>query len=65
MLALAVFYDAKAKANDQPLMWALLVGFLGLVPGMIYLCMHKNPDRKRMYCMKCGRMHQMPLSVRP
>ena len=65
MLALAVFYDAKAKANEQPLMWALLVGFLGLVPGIIYLCMRKNPDSKMIYCMKCGMMHKMSLPACP
>lgn len=65
MLALAVFHDAKAKANEQPLMWALLVGFLGLVPGIVYLCMRKNPDSKMIYCMKCGTMHKMSLPACP
>ena len=65
MLALAVFHDAKAKANEQPLMWALLVGFLGWIPGIIYLCMRKNPDSKMIYCMKCGAMHKMSLPACP
>ena len=61
MLALAVFYDAKARGNSEPLMWALLVGLLGLVPGVIYLCMRDSAKNRMIVCPQCHAVHAIGL----
>ena len=38
LLGLATYNDAKARGNSDPAMWGLLVGILGWIPGIVYLC---------------------------
>lgn len=54
MLALAVYNDAKSKWNPNAVMWAVLVGILGLIPGIIYLCVRNEPLKKIYVCQNCG-----------
>lgn len=37
LFAIAVYFDAMANEIESPMLWTLLVGFLGLIPGLIYL----------------------------
>ena len=62
MLALAVYNDAKSKWNPNAVMWAVLVGILGLIPGIIYLCVRNEPLKKIYVCHNCGWGN--PLSAR-
>lgn len=59
LLGLATYNDAKARRNDSPAMWGLLVGFLGLIPGIIYLCLRNEGSRRMIPCVKCGWYIQM------
>lgn len=61
LFALAVYYDARANGNPSSAAWALLVGFLGLIPGVIYLCVRRNPGGRLIYCGKCGAVHPISL----
>lgn len=54
LFAVAAYYDAKAKLNQNALMWGLLIGFLGLIPGIVYLCVRNNPAQEFVRCAKCG-----------
>ncbi len=54
LFAVAAYNDARSKMNQNALMWALLIGFLGAIPGIIYLCIRNNPVREFVTCMKCG-----------
>ena len=54
MLALAVYNDAKSKWNANAVMWAVLVGILGLIPGIVYLCVRNEPLKKIYACHNCG-----------
>lgn len=56
LVALAVYFDARSKSNRDAVMWALLVGFLGLIPGIIYLCI-RNTVRNYTVCGNCGISH--------
>ncbi|HHV32259.1 MAG: zinc ribbon domain-containing protein [Ruminococcaceae bacterium] len=56
LIALAVYNDARSKSNRDALMWALLVGFLGLIPGIIYLCVRNNVQNY-VICPQCGCSH--------
>lgn len=65
MFGLAAYNDAKAKGNGEPLMWGLLIGFLGLIPGIVYLCLRNSAANKMIYCQKCGFVHPISLPYCP
>ena len=50
----AVYNDAKSKWNDNATMWGVLVGILGLIPGIIYLCVRNEPLKRIYVCHNCG-----------
>ena len=56
LFAFAAYNDACAKDNSDAVMWALLIGFLGLIPGIIYLCV-RNSGRNFAICQNCGCSH--------
>lgn len=56
LLGFAAYHDARAKSNPDAAMWGLLVGFLGLIPGIIYLCI-RNSSRTFTVCTSCGCTH--------
>lgn len=56
LLGLAAYNDARAKSNTDAVMWGLLVGFLGLIPGIIYLCI-RNSARRYTVCQNCSFAH--------
>lgn len=56
LFALAAYYDAKAKSNPDALMWALLIGFLGFIPAIIYLVV-RNSGKAYVTCPSCGLSH--------
>lgn len=56
LFALAAYNDARAKSNPDAIMWGLLVGFLGLIPGIIYLCI-RNSAKGYTVCTACGCAH--------
>lgn len=58
----AVYNDAKSKWNDNATMWGVLVGLLGLIPGIIYLCIRNEPLKRIYVCYNCGWGN--PLSAR-
>lgn len=62
LIALSVYNDAKSKWNPNAAMWAVLVGLLGLIPGIIYLCTRNEPLRRIYVCQNCGWGN--PLSAR-
>lgn len=53
-LAMAVYQDARSHYNSNALMWALLIGFLGLIPGIVYLCIRKKIGNTPVVCPHCG-----------
>lgn len=57
LFAIAAYNDAMSKCNSDALMWALLIGFLGLIPGIIYLCI-RNSQGRMVCCPKCGYWHK-------
>ncbi len=57
LLGMAAYHDAQAKGNPEALLWALLIGFLGLIPGIIYLCV-RDTARPMVCCPGCGRWHR-------
>lgn len=62
LVALAVYNDAKSRWNESAVMWTALVGFLGWIPGIVYLCVRNNPLRRIYACHNCGWGN--PLSAR-
>jgi ribosomal protein L37E len=54
LFGVAAYNDARSKLNQNALMWGLLIGFLGLIPGIIYLCVRNNPTNEFVHCMRCG-----------
>lgn len=50
-LALCVHNDAKSRYIESPEMWSLLCGFLGFIPGIVYLCMRAGKTRR--FCYRC------------
>lgn len=56
LFGLAAYNDARAKLNPDAVMWGLLIGFLGLIPGIIYLCI-RNSARGYTTCVTCGCAH--------
>ena len=53
LFALAAYHDALSKGNPDALMWGLLIGLLGLIPGIVYLCV-RNSVRPKVRCRNCG-----------
>lgn len=56
LFALAAYHDALGKRNPDAAVWGLLIGFLGLIPGIIYLCI-RTSGRKMTACPRCGFLH--------
>lgn len=56
LIGLAAYNDACSKGNPDAVMWGLLIGFLGLIPGIIYLCV-RNSGRQYTMCSNCGLRH--------
>ena len=56
LFAFAAYNDARAKSNPDAVMWGLLIGFFGLIPGIIYLCV-RNSGRNFVVCPNCGCSH--------
>lgn len=54
LLGLATYNDAKARMNDNPVMWGWLVGIFGLIPGIIYLATRNNSSNRMIVCPNCG-----------
>ena len=54
LLGLATYNDAKARGNSDPAMWGLLVGILGWIPGIVYLCVRNHRANRLMACPQCG-----------
>lgn len=65
MLGLAVFNDAKAHAGQQAVFWGILVGFFGLIPGIIYLCMRKKEVRSSIACTRCRQVYNITVPYCP
>ena len=59
---LAVYNDAKSKMSLNAVMWAMLVGILGWIPGIVYLCVRNKPLERIYACYSCGWGN--PLSAR-
>ena len=62
MVGLAVYNDAKSKMSLNAVMWAMLVGILGWIPGIVYLCVRNKPLERIYACYSCGWGN--PLSAR-
>jgi len=56
LFALAAYHDAQAHGNPDAIAWGLAIGFLGLIPGVIYLCV-RNSGRRMIRCANCGYPH--------
>ena len=54
MVGLAVYNDAKSKMSLNAVMWAMLVGILGWIPGIVYLCVRNKPLERIYACYSCG-----------
>ena len=59
LLGLATYNDAKARGNSAPAMWGLLVGILGWIPGIVYLCVRNHRANRLMACPQCGFAHRV------
>ena len=57
LFGMAAYHDALSKGNPDAVMWGLLIGFLGLIPGIIYLCVRGSSGRM-VCCRKCGFWHR-------
>jgi hypothetical protein len=56
LFALAAYHDALSKENRDAVMWGLLIGFLGLIPSIIYLCV-RNSVSTQVRCRNCGALY--------
>lgn len=56
LFGLAAYHDALARENPDALLWGLAVGFLGFVPGIVYLCV-RSSARRLVRCSSCGYLH--------
>jgi heme/copper-type cytochrome/quinol oxidase subunit 2 len=56
LFAVAAYNDACSRDNSDAVMWGLLIGFLGVIPGIIYLCV-RNSGRSFATCQNCGCSH--------
>ena len=59
LLGLATYNDAMARGNSDPVMWGVLVGILGWIPGIVYLCVRNNSANRLMVCPQCGFAHRI------
>ena len=50
LLGLATYNDAKARGNNDPVMWGLLVGFLGWIPGIRFRTHSRSSRRTAQNC---------------
>lgn len=64
LFGMAAYHDALSKGNQDAVMWGLLIGFLGLIPGIIYLCM-RGSSGSMVCCRKCGFWHRAADPVCP
>ena len=55
---MAAYNDAISKGSGDATMWGLLIGFFGLIPGIIYLCV-RNSQQRKVCCLKCGFWHSV------
>ena len=53
LLAFCVYYDAKARGNNNAVVWAILSGFFNFV-ALIYIIVQAVSKPKTVYCMRCG-----------
>ena len=57
LLACAAYQDAKSLNNKDAAMWAVLIGLLGWIPGIVYLCIRKSSGNSAMpvqqICIGC------------
>ncbi|MFU0832049.1 MAG: DUF2116 domain-containing protein [Oscillospiraceae bacterium] len=58
LFALAAYHDAQARGNPNAVLWGLAVGFLGIIPGVIYLCVRDTGIRMTR-CTNCGYPHDV------
>lgn len=58
LFGMAAYHDALSKDSGDATMWGLLIGFFGLIPGVIYLCV-RNSQQRKICCMKCGFWHSV------
>lgn len=56
LFGLAAYHDARSKENPDALIWGLVVGFIGVIPGIVYLCV-RNTSRRLTACKNCGFLH--------
>lgn len=56
LLGFATFNDARSKSNPDAVMWGVLTGVFGLIPGIIYLCL-RSSNSNYVICQKCGCRH--------
>ena len=56
LLGFATFNDARSKSNPDAVMWGVLTGVFGLIPGIIYLCL-RSSNRNYVICQNCGCRH--------
>lgn len=57
LLGMAAYHDALARGSREAGLWGLLIGFLGLVPGIVYLCV-RGSMRPQVCCPNCGMWHR-------
>lgn len=55
LFACAAYQDAKANGNRDATMWGVLIGILGLIPGIVYLCIRKKQNSApiQQICVAC------------
>ena len=53
------YNDAKSRGNTEPVMWAVLTGIFGLIPGIIYLCVRNSNGNRLIVCPNCGFTHRI------
>ncbi|OCN01245.1 hypothetical protein A7X67_07720 [Clostridium sp. W14A] len=56
LFGLAAYHDAQSQGNPDAVIWGLAVGFLGIIPGIIYLCV-RGSGRRLVRCANCGYPH--------
>lgn len=56
LFALAAYHDALSKGNPDATMWGLLIGLLGMIPGIVYLCI-RNSVKPKVRCRNCGLLY--------
>ena len=54
-LALCVYNDAKARGNDNAVMWAVLSGFFNIV-ALVYIIVAVSSKPKAVICPRCRHM---------